>query len=67
MSNCSWQKKVLLLAWLALQASANAAECRLPVCDIPSEIQMLEKKNQAFRFQYIQKMRADFSKEKNEE
>lgn len=63
-------KMTVLLFSAAAQIFCTAygfADCTVPVCDIPSEIQMLEKKNQAFRFQYIQKMRGENNKEKNKD
>jgi hypothetical protein len=40
--------------------------CGLPICDVRSELKVLEEKGQAYRFQFISKLRNDFGKEKEE-
>jgi hypothetical protein len=44
----------------------QAMACGVPVCDIASEIVKMEGKNEAYRFQLINKMRQEFSKEQDE-
>lgn len=55
---------------IALFAGVNPFQegwgCELPICDIDSELRNLEQKGQAYRFQFISKLRAAHGKEKEE-
>ncbi len=53
---------ILLTAFLA----EKAFPCSLPICDIPAELKTLEEKGQSYRFQYISKIKTNYSKEKDE-
>jgi hypothetical protein len=55
-----------VLVCLILAEKISTA-CDLPVCDIPAELKTLEAKGQAYRFQFISKLRASYSKEKDEQ
>jgi len=58
---------ICILAYLLCVFNVtHALGCSLPECSISDELKLLSDKNQAFRFQYISKLRANYAKEKDE-
>ncbi|MEN9810526.1 MAG: hypothetical protein RLZZ488_2093 [Pseudomonadota bacterium] len=56
----------IFLLLLTFSLSRSVSACDLPVCDISEELKKMEGKNEAYRFQFLSKLRQDFLKEKDE-